>query len=331
MRALFVIVACVLGGLAAGAIWTWLQPDRYRADARVLVRPASSRIVPAVEALAESSLVESNVAQTLRLSSPPSISATRGDGGVLTVSVEAGGRERARQIDAEAIVLLTQKVEQRFAATGVTATLLDPAHVAEQTSPTPSRNLLVTGLIGIVLGLVGALVLVPRPTRAAPPESVVDPQATMRLQARLDEVTKRELTLARRAGELAARERSLTAREEGFEAAVREAERRPPPEPEPAPAPAPEPPPPEPEPTPPVQTSPGVAAVSRWNLNELERLVRTRVDVPPETAVEWRTYLQLLREHAAVDGTLPAGFDGLLNDVFADLAPSLELDSSTEA
>jgi hypothetical protein len=71
--------------------------------------------------------------------------------------------------------------------------------------------------------------------------------------------------------------------------------------------------------------------VSRWNLNELERLVRTRADVPPETAVEWRTYLQLLREHAAVDGTLPAGFDGLLNDVFADLAPSLELNSSTEA
>ena len=322
MKALFVIVACVLGGLAAGAIWTWLQADRYRADARVLVRPASSRIVPAVEALAESSLVESNVAQTLRLSSPPSISATRGDGGVFTLSVEAGGRERARQIDAEAIVLLTQKVEQRFAATGVTATLLDPAHVAEQTSPTPSRNLLVTGLIGIVLGLVGALALVPRPTRAAPPEAVVDPQATVRLQARLDEVTKRELALARRAGELGARERSLTAREEGFEAAVREAERRPPPEPEPEP---------EPEPPPPVQTSPGVVAVSRWNLNELERLVRTRVDVPPETAVEWRTYLQLLREHAAVDGTLPAGFDGLLNDVFADLAPSLELDSSTEA
>lgn len=327
MKALFVIVACVLGGLAAGAIWTWLQPDRYRADARVLVRPASSRIVPAVEALAESSLVESNLAQTLRLSSPPSISATRGDGGVLTVSAEAGGRERARQIDAEAIVLLSQKVEQRFAATGVTATLLDPAHVAEQTSPTPSRNLLVTGLIGIVLGLVGALTLVRRPARAAPLESVVDPEATTRLQARLDEVTKRELALARRAGELAARERSLTAREEGFEAAVREAERRPPPEPEPAP----EPPPPEPEPTPPVQTSPGVAAVSRWNLNELERLVRTREDVAPETAVEWRTYLQLLREHAAVDGALPAGFDGLLNDVFADLAPSLELDSSTEA
>jgi hypothetical protein len=77
-----------------------------------------------------------------------------------------------------------------------------------------------------------------------------------------------------------------------------------------------------------MQTSP---AVSRWNLNELERLVRTRADVPPETAGEWCTYLQLLREHAAVDGTLPAGFDGLLDDVFADLAPLLELNSSTEA
>jgi capsular polysaccharide biosynthesis protein len=328
VKALLVLVACVLGGLAAGAIWTWLQADRYRADARVLVRPASSRIVPAVEALAESSLVASNVAQTLRLSSPPSISAMRGDGGVLTISVEAGGRERARQIDAETVVLLTQKVAQRFAAAGVTATLLDPAHVAEQTSPTPRRNLLVTGLIGFALGLVGVFALVPRRVRTAPPESVVDPQAATRLQARLDAVTKREQSLARRAGELAARERSLAAREEALEAAVREAERKPPPEPEPEPAPEPPPPEPEPEPTPSVLPSP---AVSRWNLNELERLVRARADVPPETADEWRTYLQLLREHAAVDGTLPAGFDGLLNDVFADLAPSLELNASTEA
>jgi hypothetical protein len=40
---------------------------------------------------------------------------------VLTVSVEPGSRERARQIDAEAVVVLTQKVEQRFGTSpGVT-------------------------------------------------------------------------------------------------------------------------------------------------------------------------------------------------------------------
>ena len=53
----------------------------------------------------ESSLVESNVAQTLHLASAPHISARSGKGGILTVSVKAGSRERARQIDAEAVVL----------------------------------------------------------------------------------------------------------------------------------------------------------------------------------------------------------------------------------
>src|SRR5919198_2747772 len=123
VRPWLAVVAGVVAGLAAGAIWTWAQADRYRADARVLVRPASSRIVPAVQALAESSLVEANVAQTLHLSSPPDVSATIGKGGVLTVSVEAGSRERARQIDAEVVMVLTQKVDQRFGVTpGVTTT-----------------------------------------------------------------------------------------------------------------------------------------------------------------------------------------------------------------
>ena len=141
MRAWLALSACVLAGLVAGGAWTLLQGDRYRAEARVLVRPPSSRVVPAVEALAESSLVEANVAQTLHLSSPPHLSASAGKGGIVTVSVEAGGRERGRQVDAEAVVILTQKVAQRFGS--VTATVLDPAHVAEQTSPTPGRNLLV--------------------------------------------------------------------------------------------------------------------------------------------------------------------------------------------
>src|SRR5207245_1973505 len=94
---------------------------------------------------------------TLHLASPPQLSAKSGKGGILTVSVEAGSRERARQIDAEAVVILTQKVQQRFGTTaGVSTTLLDPAHAAEQTSPTPGRNLLITGLIGLVAGFAAA-------------------------------------------------------------------------------------------------------------------------------------------------------------------------------
>ena len=186
MRALLVAAGCLVAGLAAGAIWTWAQSDRYRADARVLVRPGTDRIVPAVEALAESSLVESNVAQTLHLSTPPHVSATSGKGGVLTVSVEAESRERARQIDAEAVVILTQKVAQRFTAPGVTATLLDPAHAAEQTSPTPGRNLLITGLIGLVTGIAAAAGMTMRGPR---PSASTDPQVERRLRERIDDVS----------------------------------------------------------------------------------------------------------------------------------------------
>jgi hypothetical protein len=300
----------VLAGLAAGAIWTWLQSDRYRADARVLVRPASTRIAPAVEAVAESSLVESNVAQTLHLASPPDVAAKRGEGGVLTVSVEAGSRERARQIDAEAVVILTQKVAQRFGNVGVSATVLDPAHVAEQTSPTPGRNLLITGLAGLVAGI--ALVVAVggrRATSTAP--GAVDPDVERRLQARIQQAAKRERALAQRAGQLAAREQDLARREGELDeraAALETAV----PEPEPKPAPEPEPPPPEAQP---VQKPDG-----RWTLRALEALARERsAGASPEQQEEWSTYLFFLRGHADADGTLPASFDQLVNDIFGPL------------
>lgn len=312
MKALLVAAGCLVAGLAAGAIWTWAQPDRYRADARVLVRPGSSRIVPAVEALAESSLVESNVAQTLHLSKPPHVSATTGEGGVLTVSVEAGSRERARQIDAEAVVILTQKVAQRFGATaGVTATPLDPAHAAEQTSPTPGRNLLITGLIGLVVGLAAAAAITMRRPR---PSVVTDPGIERRLRERIDEVSKRERALAKRAGELAARERELERRAEEL-AKAREQELAAAAEPEPEPELEPEP---EPEPEEPV------APVLRpstggWTLQALESLVRERSQAGPEQQEEWTNYLFFLREHADADGVLPASFDPLVSDVFGPL------------
>jgi capsular polysaccharide biosynthesis protein len=333
-----VVAGCLLAGLAAGATWTLLQSDRYRADARVLVRPQSSRIVPAVEALAESSLVESNVAQTLHLASPPKVSAKSGKGGVLTVSVEEGSRERARQVDAEAVVILTQKVSQRFGSAGVSATVLDPAHVAEQTSPTPGRNLLITGLAGLVAALALAAAL--STGRAARAASPTDPDVERRLQARIDQVAKRERALARRAGQLAAREQDLGRREEELaaasahpspaehavapreqeleqreralarraeELAARTAELE---------AAAAEP---EPEPEPPVVQAP---ASGSWTLQALEALTRERSLAGASTAQQedWSTYLFLLREHADADGTLPASFDQLVNDVFGPLS-----------
>jgi len=296
------VVGCVLAGLAAGGIWTLLQSDRYRADAGVLVKPAN----PAVETLAESSLIASNVAQTLRLGSPPHISAKTGKGGVLTVAVAAGGRERARQIDAEAVVILTERVPQRFP--GVSATVLDPAHVAEQTSPTPGRNLLIGGLAGLVVGLALAAVGQRRPEPAAP--LVVDPHVEERLEARIGEVARLERELAQRAGELAAREQDLERREAELEEAAAAA---PKPEPEPEPEPEAEP---GPEPQPPPPPS-----ASGWTLQALEELTHQRAQAGVSAAQQqqWSTYLFMLREYADADGTLPRSFDPLVNDIFGPL------------
>jgi capsular polysaccharide biosynthesis protein len=307
-----VIALCALGGLAVGGIWTLLQTDSFRADARVLVRPHN----PAVAALAQSSLIESNIAQTLHLSSPPNITASEGDGGVLTVSADGDSRERARQVDAEAVVILTQKVPERFP--GARATVLDPAHVAEQTSPTAARNLLITGVAGLLLGIAAAATLARE--RAAPtPAGAPDPRAERRLQRRIDQVAQRERALAQRAGQLAAREQDLARRERALEEQRVKPEAQPEPEPaaeqQPQTRSAPEVPMADPVPATPA----GVAGT--WTLGALETLTRERSDAgaSQERQQEWSTYLFLLREHAEADGTLPASFDQLVNDVFGPL------------
>jgi hypothetical protein len=314
-----VLVGVVLG-LAAAGIWTLAQPDRYRAEARVLVRGTARGLAPAVKALAESSLLEQNVAQTLRLSHPPRVSATIGAGGVLTLSAEADSRDRARQLDGEAALVLTQLVGARF-GTGVQATVLDPAHPVEQTSPTPGRNLLIGGVIGLVAGAAAAVALGRR--RPAPViERAPDPSVERRLLARIDAVAKRERALARRAGELAEREARLLRREADLAAAEHEAatvepEREREPEPEPVAEPEPEPAGISPEPE--QMPEPAAQLPGRWSLHALEDVVRQRGSADPARYEEWMTYLFFLREHATADGSLPRSFDPLVNEVFAPL------------
>jgi hypothetical protein len=295
----------VLVGLAAGAIWTLAQPERHRAEARMLVKGAeANRVVPAVEALAESSLLEQNVAQTLHLSQPPQVNAAAGTGGVLTVSVEAGNRERARQIDAEATVVLTQLVSSRFRAAGIEATVLDPAHPIERTSPTPGRNFLVAGAAGLAVGLLVALALRARWGAAGVGDDRRLRELEQRLTARLKAVTERERALARRAGELAAQERRLG---------------RPISPPPAAPRPIPE----SSAPPPAARRLSGRTPAGGWeggrSLDELETLVALAPNASDAQREEWRTYLFFLREHADATGRLPASFDSLVAEVFCDL------------
>ncbi len=329
VRVVWPVVAGLLLGLLVGLVWTLLQPDRYRAETRVLVRgPAAASAMPAVEALAESSLLEQNVAQTLRLSEPPSVSAEAGRGGVLTLSVEASTSERARQIDAEAAQVLTQLVDRRFGSARLSATVLDPAHVVEQTSPTPERNLLIAGLAGLILGLAVAVMRARGLPEVAPAGAAgVDPGVERRLRKRIDEVSKRERAMAKRAGELAARERALGEQAAALERRRHELEEReaaPESEPvavavaEPEPQPVEEPPAAE-EPAVPVP-APGEGG---WTIEALERLVGEHRDASPERVEEWETYLFLLRGHAEIDGSIPSNFDALIDEVFGDIAPPL--------
>jgi hypothetical protein len=341
----------VLLGLVIGGVWTLLQPDRYRAEANVLLRGASaSRLAPAVETLANGSVLEQNVKQTLRVTQRPDLSA-RANEGVVSIFAEAGSAERARQTGAEAAQVLTQLVAARFRSQGLQATLLDPAHVVDQTSPTPLRNLLICGLLGLAAGG-GVAYARSRQHPAWVVSGVVGRDIERRLKQRIDEVTKRERALARRAGELSQREAGLEQRRGELEqlgsqleqrdaelgarerevservreldttkhdvaarasdVAASELEGRPA-----APAPPPET---QPETSrPPVAAPPPMTRAGRWNVNDFQRAVDSHSGATAEQAEEWRTYLFFLREHASVDGSLPPQFDGLVEQVFGDV------------
>ena len=145
-------------------------------------------------------------------------------------------------------------------------------------------------------------------------------------------VAERERALAKRAGELAVRERALKALERHLherveslaarEAGLQEAENAPPPELEPEPEPngarsfevvegsnkeA--------EPLPASQAE----LYSDIELDELERLVRSNRDEHPDLAESWEFTLYHLREYADVNGRLPLLFDGMIDEVFGTL------------
>jgi hypothetical protein len=312
-RELWPIAAGVLLGLAIGGMWTLLQPDRYRAETHVILRGGpATRLAPAVSTLANGSVVQENVKQTLRLSNPPDLSA-RVDKNILVIAAEAGSKERARQVDAEAAQVVTQLVATRFGSEGLQASVLDPAHVTDQTSPTPGRNLFICGLIGLVAGGGLAYLRSRRLEPASVGSAVVDPSVERRLKKRIDEVTKRERALARRAGELAARKAELDRQEAAFAEAAAEPVAAPKAEPEPEPPPQVE--------AEPMLATPEVTRLDhRWNLRALEALVREAGDgFDTSQQEEWTAYLFFLREHAESDGTLPRSFDSLVDDVFADL------------
>lgn len=334
----WLLLAGGLAGLVVGGIWTLAQPDRFRAETRVLLQGATrDQTLPAVAALAESSILEANVAQTLRLRHRPSVSAKPEAGGLLTLSAEASTVEGARQVDAEAAQVLVNLVSARFGS-ALEATVVDPGHVVGRTSPTVGRNLVIAGSLGLLLGAAGAVLRFRRLGVAATPNSA-DPAVERRLAKRIEQITARERKLARQAGELAARERALDDRgreqegrladretqvatrmlelehlEEQLEAsqgemevarAEREAQTQPAPEIQAPDYPSlPE------MPLPPHQDETG------WSLEKIEEVAHRSAADDPTRSEELSNYLLYLRAHADAAGRLPHRFDALIFEVF---------------
>ena len=71
----------------------------------------------------------------------------------------------------------------------------------------------------------------------------------------------------------------------------------------------------------PEEPVPAAAAgsLARWNLHELENLVRSRGDQYPDRVPEWESYLFFLRDYASSDGSVPETFDWLIQDAFSEL------------
>ncbi|MCW2976563.1 MAG: chromosome partitioning protein [Actinomycetia bacterium] len=174
---------------------------------------------------------------------------------------------------------------------------------------------------GILVALLLSLGRGRRRGKHEPDDQGVPDGLVERLEQRLDEriaalEAERERLSVREAA-LAVREREISAKltelREALESAAQLEVVAPAP-PDPAAARAPEP---EPAAAPPEALEPAGA----WNLMVLERLVDDRGDEFPEKRAEWDSYLYSLREYAEPDGSVPASFDRLIQDAFAELLP----------
>jgi hypothetical protein len=309
-RRWWVVPAAVLLGVLVGLVVSLAQSTDRRAEASVLISSpqgpgAVTPHLPNLRELATSGVLAGNVRSTLRLDESVGDVRDRLDAEVqpasqvIVIAASDDQAETARQIAQEAAAVFTRLVDARF-GTGMPplqAAVIDSAHVLSAPNRHFLRNALVGGAAGLLLGAAAVALLA---GGAWPPDTAGRDlwEREKALAQRVNEVTKRERELARHAGRLAAREREVEARA---------AEARPP-----VPVVAE-------STTPPEPAARAPSAAGGWNVNELQRAVDAQRDAPPDALEQWRTYLFFLRDHAAIDGSLPSQFDSLVEDVFADL------------
>jgi uncharacterized protein involved in exopolysaccharide biosynthesis len=126
-------------------------------------------------------------------------------------------------------------------------------------------------------------------------------------EAERERVAERERELEERLAAVTAQEEELARLAAELDAKAQAPPPRPPPELEPEPPPA------------PAQPEPVPTADGAYRLERLESIVAAREADFPERASEWHAYLFFLRDHAASDGTIPAHFEYLIEEVFAEV------------
>jgi capsular polysaccharide biosynthesis protein len=336
-----VIPAAVLLGVLGGILASLASSTSRKAEASVLISSprgiaAVTPFLPNLRELAKSGVLAGNVRSTLRLKESLAElrdhldAEVRPQSQVIVISATHEDTDRARQIAQEAAVVFTQLVQSRFGERSppLQAALLDSAHVLSASNRHFVRNALIGGVLGLALGMAAALLLqgdrVREGAAGVPHGAVRDlRKRESELAQRIKTVSARERELAKRAGQLASRERELSSRvrelgtrpahltnqADGLAAETREPESPSVPESRP--------------PEPAFARDPAARAAitpgANWNIHDLERAVAAQVDVSPEQAEEWRTYLYFLREHASVEGVLPHAFEPLILDVFAEV------------
>jgi capsular polysaccharide biosynthesis protein len=314
------LAATTAAGLAVALVAILLLPPTYRAEAALVLSSSASapgddpelaRAAREAAKLLESEAVVASVVRNLRLDESPAELLddmeveTESGSSIVRLSVTAGGRDEARRIAQELAHVFAVLYNQRFGP-AVRASIWETPQSAARVNPQPARDLALGALAGLALG---GVLLAARRQQPAPLEA---PAAAGSSAARLAALTERERTLARRAAELALRERELATGAPAALAPAADANAAGAPA---APAPLAEQ-----QQTPPP---PPVAAPFRlpaeWTVPAVEQLLAEHGSAFPDRLEELGFYLQSLRDVARPDGSLPPGVDSLVDEVFGDL------------
>jgi len=181
-RRKWIVLAVVAVAVAAAAVLSFLQDSTYEAEMKVVVGQegtliqtevlgsATQTLAATMADLLQSNVVAERVIDQLGLDTTPEKLlddvgvSINPETAVLNVSVLDTDRGRAREIVATMGTIFQELVRERFGSqqvaegqTRLSATIWDPAHVnPDRVAPKPIRNMAIAGVLGLLLGVLGA-------------------------------------------------------------------------------------------------------------------------------------------------------------------------------